>query len=406
MPRSYCEGCGRPPLVCICAALVHVRTRTKVVVLQHPRESDNPIGTAWMVERCLDAERIIGVELENDARFRAALSDARAPAILLSPGEHAIDLETSPPSGPVTLVVVDGTWAHARKVLRSNPSLSALPRYAFRPAAPSNYRIRKEPAEHCVSTIEATVAALSHLEPDTDAGRVLRAFDAMVDHQVRIASERAESRHLKAALARSQRTGKPLRHRRRPFAGQELVIAYAEANAWPYGTEHGPHPQIVHCVAERLSTGERFEAYVAPERPLSPGFSGHSGVPAELVLAGESRARFRERLAAFFREGDVLGVWGFYAANLLRQEGIVLPPLRDLRVAAMEFLGRRGGDATEVAAALGCAVEPPWAIGRTGLRHAAAISVARALRAEGRPVAMGTTDSTDGGPVGAELASR
>jgi DTW domain-containing protein YfiP len=367
--------------VCICHALVRVQTRTKVVVLQHPRESINPIGTAWMVEKCLGAERIIGVELENDREFRAALENPAAPAILLSPGESAIDLETSPPSGPVTLVVVDGTWAHARKLLRMNPSLAKLPRYAFTPAAPSNYRIRKEPAEHCVSTIEATVAALTHLEGGSEVTKVLAAFEAMVDHQIRIAEERSDSRHLKAALARSQRTGQPLKQRRRPFAGQQLVIVYAEANAWPRGTEHGPHPEIVHLVAERLATGERFEAYVAPGRPLSPGFPVHSGVPADRVLGGESRESFRARLQAFFREDDVLGVWGFYTSNLLRNEGIELPPLRDVRVVAMQYLGRRAGDATEVAAALGCPVEPAWTIGRTGRRHAAATSVARALAA-------------------------
>ncbi len=384
MSRPYCEGCGRPPLVCICGSLVTVKTGTKVVVLQHPRERDNPIGTAWMVERCLGAERIVGVELENDRAFRAALSDPDAPAILLSPGPDAIDLESSPPKGRVTLVVLDGTWPHARKLLRMNPSLASLPRYAFRPAAPSNYRIRKEPAEHCVSTIEATVAALSHLEPDPgEVRKALQAFDAMVEHQLRIASERSESRHLKAALARSQRTGKALRHRRRPFEGQQLVIAYAEANAWPRGTEHGPHPEIVHFVAERIATGERFEAYVAPDRPLWKSFSLHSGIPVERVLSGEPRASFRERLSAFFREGDVLGVWGFYAADLLRREGIALPPVVDVRVAAMQYLGRRAGDASETAQALGLAPESPWTIGRTGLRHAATMTVARALAAAG-----------------------
>jgi len=379
MSRTYCDGCSRPPIVCICSALVRVTPRTKVVVLQHRKESDNAIGTAWLVERCLGAERIIGVELENDPRFRAALSDPAAPAILLSPGASAIDLATSPPEGPVTLIVLDGTWAHARKLLRTNPRLAELPRYAFQPAAPSNYRIRREPAEHCVSTIEATVAALCHLEGDGEVRKVLGAFDAMVDHQLRIAAERSESRHLKSAIARSQRTGKPLRHRRRPFEGKHLVVAYAEANAWPRGTAHGPHPEIVHFVAERLATGERFEAYVAPERPLSPGFPVHSGVPAERVVEGESRSTFRARLAEFFRDGDTLAVWGFYAANLLRSEGVALPPLVDLRVAAMQFLGRRAGDAIEVAAALGCAVDPPWTIGRTGARHAAATTVARAL---------------------------
>ena len=383
MHRVYCEGCGRPPIVCICAELVTVVPRTKVVVLQHPREADNAIGTAWMVERCFGAERIVGVELEDDPRLLAAIGDATAPAILLSPGPSAIDLRAAPPVGPVTLIVVDGTWSQAKKLLRVNPSLSRLPRYAFAPVTPSNYRIRREPAEHCVSTLEATVAALSLLEPRREDGvdvrSALRAFDAMVDHQIRIARERSASRHLHSAIARNARGATQPRLRKMPLAGRELVVVYGEANAWPRGTEHGPHPEIVHLVAERISTGERFEAYVAPDRPLSPGFSFHTRIPEERVLGGESRARFHARLCAFFREGDVLGIWGFYVIALLRQSGVALPSCVDLRTTAIRFFGRPAGDAAQMAEALGCPLDAVWAAGRTGVRHAAATSVARAL---------------------------
>lgn len=375
MPRVYCDGCGRPPIVCICSSLVTVRPKTKVVVLQHPREADNPIGTAWMVEKCLGAERIVGVDLGNDPGFVAAVSAPNA--ILLAPGPSAIDLHASPPKGPVTLIVVDGTWSQATKLFRSNPGLAAIPRYAFQPAKPSNYRIRREPADHCVSTIEATVAALACLEPESQVERVLAGFDAMVDHQLRIAREQSHSRHLLAAIARGKKPSS--RTRRIPLDRSSLVVAYGEANAWPRGSEHGPHPEIVHLVAERLVTGERFEAYIAPERPLSPGFPLHTGLGVGDVHGGEPRAQFRERFAAFMRESDLLAMWGFYAMNLLRVEGLTLPPVVDLRSTAMRYLGRRAGDVAEMAAALGCAVEPPWARGRTGTRHAAAVSVARAL---------------------------
>ena len=55
-------------------------------------------------------------------------------------------------------MVVDGTWSQAKKVVRENPLLSSLPRYAFQPPAPSEYRIRREPQENYVSTIEALPA--------------------------------------------------------------------------------------------------------------------------------------------------------------------------------------------------------------------------------------------------------
>lgn len=385
--RTRCAGCGRPPLVCLCAALVMRTPHTKVVVVQHPRERDNAIGTAWMVERCLGAERIVGVELDDDPALDRALSDPEAPAILLAPGPDAIDLAAAPPPGPVTLVVVDGTWAQARKLLRVNRRLRALPRYAFAPAQPSQYRIRREPAEHCVSTIEATVAALEHLEPLRGGGSVadvLQGFHAMVDHQVRIAHERAESRHLHTAIARAAR--RPPRVKRPPLEGG-VVVAYGEANAYPHDDPRSNSPEIVHFVAERVparaSATERFEAYVTPSLPLSPGFVAHTALDPARVLGGESRASFHARLTAFLRPDERLAVWGFHAVEVLLGEGLPLPPRVDLRSTALRYLGRRAGDVDGVAAALGCVVEPPWAAGRTGLRLAAAVGVARALMPEG-----------------------
>ena len=95
-----------------------------------------------------------------------ALSDPARPPILLYPGAGAIDIVRSPPRGPVTLVVVDGTWAQTKKVVTSNPNLAALPRYAFVPSRPSEYRIRREPNATSVATIEALVHALTALEGD------------------------------------------------------------------------------------------------------------------------------------------------------------------------------------------------------------------------------------------------
>lgn len=356
--------------------MVTIVPRTRVVLVQHPCEADNPIGTAWMVERCLSAQRIVGIDLERDREFINALSNPHAPPILLAPGPSAIDLRAEPPAGPVTLIVVDGTWPQAKKLLRMNPRLAALPRYAFQPAQPSRYRIRREPAEHCVSTIEATVAALECLEP-IDAARVLAPFDAMVEHQLRIAADKKHSRHLLSAIARSVKNPKP--PRRPPLQQDNLVVAYGEANAWPRGSEHGPHPELVHVVAERVATGERFEAYVAPERPLSPGFTIHTGIPVDRVLAGESRASFHARLAAFLRPHDHLAVWGFYVLKLLRDGGIDVPEVIDLRATATRYLGRRAGDVADMARALSADVDEPWAMYRTGQRHAAAKSVARAL---------------------------
>src|SRR5690606_19385964 len=124
--------------------------------LQHPRERDMPIGTARMASLCLPAAELhVGIRWDERSPLAAELRDPARPAILLYPGPGARDILAEPPAGPVTLVVVDGTWSQAKTLVRDNPILHALPRYAFATPEPSHYRIRREPrAEYC-STIEA-----------------------------------------------------------------------------------------------------------------------------------------------------------------------------------------------------------------------------------------------------------
>src|SRR5690349_6318551 len=118
-PRAVCAGCKRPLSVCVCAEHVRMPSRTRVLILQHPRESAVPIGTARLAELMLpNSERHVGVELEDVPRVRDLLSDPAQPAVLLYPGPGAADIVSEPPPGPVTLVVIDGTWWQAQKLFK------------------------------------------------------------------------------------------------------------------------------------------------------------------------------------------------------------------------------------------------------------------------------------------------
>lgn len=371
-----CARCGRPATVCLCSSLVRIETRTRVVILQHPRESVVPINTARLAELMLpNSERHVGVEFADSPRVRELLADPAAPAVLLSPGPGARDLRREPPEGPVTLVVVDGTWWQAEKLLKRNPALAALPRYAFEPSAPSRYRIRREPAAHCVSTIEAIAEALEALEARGDVAALLKPFDAMVEHQLRFAEDRRARRHLaRAAKARPRRFPPALAER-----AAELVVGYGETNAWPRGTPLGGDGELVHLALERVTTGERLEAFIAPRRPLSPSFGHHTGLTADELARGSSFEAFVARWHAFVRPTDVLAGWGYFWAEALAREGVPLPELVDLRSLARRQLRERTGDVEDCARKLGVPPDAAWARGRTGRRAAGATAVARAL---------------------------
>ena len=318
-PREVCPRCERPTRVCYCEHLTSIDTQTHVVLLQHPREEDMAIGTARMASLCLpNSELHVGVDFQTSPALRRALSDPERPAALLYPSDGAVDVLTDPPRGPITLVVVDGTWWQARKLVRVNPEIAKLPRYAFRAPTPSEYRIRKEPDEAYVSTIEALVHVLGVLEGDPEKLRALLVpFRAMIDKQIEFAST------VRGARVRHNKGPVPPKRPRIPVALAErrgsIVCVTGEANAWPYRTkelrtEH--REELVHWIAHRPATGETLDLVVRPRNPLAPSTAPHVGLSAEALMDGISIEELFAKWRAFVHDDDVVCSWGHYAIGI------------------------------------------------------------------------------------------
>jgi DTW domain-containing protein len=379
--RPMCSRCRRPRSVCYCPHLVSLETRTRVVLLQHPRERRVPIGTAHLAHLCLpNSELHVGVDFDHDDRVPNAI--AGAPAYLLFPGPRSIDLAEALDDvrarGPITLVVVDGTWWQARKLARRNAVLAALPQLRITPPAPSRYRIRREPAADYVATVEALAHVLGALEgmPERFA-TLLRPFDAMIDMQVHYATHvrGARRRHALARARRARRAAPPIPSLLRDRA-RDVVCLHGEANAWPARRPGGHPPEIIHWVARRAQTGETFEAIIAPRRPLAPAIPGHVRIPPQRLADGESWESFRARWSAFSRHDDLICAWGRYPLDLIEREGVALPAARlDIRPAASHYLGARPGTVEECTARMGVAAAHPFASGRAGDRLAALCAI-------------------------------
>jgi DTW domain-containing protein YfiP len=376
-----CARCRRPASVCYCDALPRLETTTRVVILQHPRERDMPIGTARMASLCLpQAELHVGVRWADSAALARALRDPARPPILLYPGAGARDILRDPPPGPVTLVIVDGTWSQAKTVVRDNPVLQALPRYAFATPEPSQYRIRREPRAEYVSTIEAVMHVLGVLEGEPARFRsLLDPLRAMVDAQLacQARSPRRRERQPRAPRQPGPRIPEVIARR-----FEDLVCVVGEANAWPYraGTRALPE-ELVHWVAHRVATGERFAEIAAPERPVSPSTAFHIELAEHELHAGLPRAELFARFARFSRPTDILCAWGHHSHELALGSGGTLPAERlDLRAEARRLANRKLGSLEAYAAAI-APEAPVLAPGRAGRRLAMLVEIVRAWHA-------------------------
>ncbi|MCC6415573.1 MAG: DTW domain-containing protein, partial [Opitutaceae bacterium] len=150
-------------------------------------------------------------------------------SVLLYPGEGAYDLGASTPppefitARPLQVFILDATWSAARKMLRVSPVLQALPRLMFRATTPSRYRIKAQPQDGCLSTLETVHELLLALEQRgldhyPDRGQLINAFARMQDFQMACAANPALGGYRRApykeAGARKALVGQSARRRR------------------------------------------------------------------------------------------------------------------------------------------------------------------------------------------------
>jgi DTW domain-containing protein YfiP len=295
-----CYGCFRPRAICFCQAIPRIDNQTEVLILQHRREHFHRFNTARIVHRALRNSQLLADRTQNLAR-RLQLQPH---AGLLYPGPSAKLISDLPPGErPQQLVVLDGTWHQTKTLVRDIPALQSLPRYQLAPDAPSRYRIRREPDDRYISTVEATVAALRILEPETiGLEGLLVAFETMVDVQLAHPGSERGARF----RARGSRT---LKNTPLALKGnlQNIVVAYGESTPGERGAGPTTGPPVC-WVARRLGDDADFACTLIPSRPLSDVFLGHLELQRTDFAAALSLAEARQRWAEFERPGDIVTV--------------------------------------------------------------------------------------------------
>ncbi|MCO7568765.1 DTW domain-containing protein [Pseudomonas chlororaphis] len=183
MSRARCERCLRPTGHCLCPLIPRLPSRTRVLLLQHPSEVNHALNTARLAALGLSNAQLLVGEVFED--LPALLAQPGHRACLLFPADDAQPLQAyAETDEPLLLVVPDGTWRKARKLLHLNPLLAALPRVTLAAATPSRYRLRKAPGPGALSTLEAIVQALQVLEAPASFEPLLRPFEALIDGQI------------------------------------------------------------------------------------------------------------------------------------------------------------------------------------------------------------------------------
>ncbi len=183
--KERCAGCRLIPSHCLCARRPVVPTRAGVCLVMAEFEPLKPSNTGWLVADVVpDTMAFRWSRTEVDPALLALLADPAWQPVVVFPGEFAAPerVVTSLPPPAVDandrrplFVLLDGTWAEARKMFRKSPCLDRLPVLSLQPEQLSRYRLRRSSHDHHFCTSEVAALCLA-LAGDEHAAQTLEAW--------------------------------------------------------------------------------------------------------------------------------------------------------------------------------------------------------------------------------------
>lgn len=168
--RERCAGCRLLPSHCLCTLRPTMSTRAGVCLLMADIEPLKPSNTGWLVADVVADTFAFGwARTDTDPALLALLSDPQWQPCVVFPGQYAApervvhtvplpDTSADGTSKRPLFILLDGTWAEARKMFGRSPYLDALPVLSLAPDRASRYKLRNSGRDDHLCTSE--VAAL------------------------------------------------------------------------------------------------------------------------------------------------------------------------------------------------------------------------------------------------------
>ncbi|XP_028829859.1 DTW domain-containing protein 2 [Denticeps clupeoides] len=228
--RPTCSRCCRPEKVCLCPFLPPhpLDVSTTLYIVQHPAEESRVLRTVPLLAACLAPGKcrvLVGRRFseEKNPELAAVCRDSRT--LILYPGSGAQNLEELNEDFSKTehnVIIIDGTWSQAKDMFLRN-SLLHLPKQVQLNSAPSSqYVIRTQPTNMCLSTLECAAVTLSIMEKkQTIIEVLLRPLQALCSFQLQ---HGAQVHHSKEHLLKNGMYDKPMPKNKRKIKRMEKLI--------------------------------------------------------------------------------------------------------------------------------------------------------------------------------------
>lgn len=198
--REKCYDCYRPKSSCMCQYISAIDTRTKFVILMHPKEFKKvKNNTGFFTHLSLsNSEVFIGIDFSEHSRINEIIRTHNS--YILFPSEDAVNISEESPDlyykdeKPMAIFIIDSTWACTKKMFTLSTNLNTLKHISFRTDKRSEYQIKEQPEVNYLSTIESTLVVLEELKrlhveqiQENKLERFLTPFYKMIEYQQALA---------------------------------------------------------------------------------------------------------------------------------------------------------------------------------------------------------------------------
>ncbi|MFI8416706.1 tRNA-uridine aminocarboxypropyltransferase [Serratia sp. NPDC078593] len=162
---ARCQGCLLPQQNCLCDTIVPQQAGSRFCLIMFGAEPLKPSNTGRLIADILpDTQAFLWSRTEIDPVLLAAINDPTRQPYVVFPASYA-DPQRSvcselPSNGkPPLFIMLDGTWAEARKMFRKSPYLDRFPVFSLNVAAASDYQLREasRPEQHCTAEVAAAL---------------------------------------------------------------------------------------------------------------------------------------------------------------------------------------------------------------------------------------------------------
>jgi DTW domain-containing protein YfiP len=207
---ARCAGCRLVLSHCMCNLRPSLSTQASVCLLMADIEALKPSNTGWLVADVLVDTFAFGwARTETDPALLALLADPKWQPYVVFPGEyvapervvHAVQEASGPSAKRPLFILLDGTWAEARKMFRKSPYLDRFPVLSLSPSQLSRYQLRRSRRDDHFCTSEVAALCLE-LSGEGSAAETLSAYLDVYTHHYLRAKQKLPVEHESLAYAR------------------------------------------------------------------------------------------------------------------------------------------------------------------------------------------------------------